>query len=354
MSDNTNIEWAHLGLGRGASWNPIRARSLSTGKIGWHCERVSDGCSKCYASSINEHRFGTGLPYKPGHRKDVEIYLDEKTLLEPLRWRVSRGVFVCSMTDLFGDWVSDEWIDRIIAVMALCPQHRFAVLTKRSARMRAYMSDAKAPARIARVVLDMLLAGTITGAAALGPLGNRAFEEDPEFVVWPLLNLWLMISAEDQQRADERIPDLLATPAAVRGVSFEPLLGAIEWRPEWNALNWSVCGGESGPGARPMHPAWARSIRDACAVDGVAYFHKQNGEFSTTTIHNDGRFDPPIVPFSANNLYRWDGDAATRVHPKENCARTFALGVISIRVGKRHAGRLLDGREHNDFPEVTR
>ena len=151
MSDGTKIEWTD------ATWTPIRARAFvlqsdGSGKerIGWHCEHASDGCKNCYAEGMNL-RLGTGFDYKPGHLKhttrhgdprgDVTIFLDEKMLQVPLRWKKPRKIFVCSMTDLFADFVTDEMIDKVFAVMALCPQHTFQVLTKRSSRMRRYIES---------------------------------------------------------------------------------------------------------------------------------------------------------------------------------------------------------------------
>jgi protein gp37 len=144
MGSKTSIEWtADKDGNAGASWNPIRARDLGpvgTGPgIGSHCEIVSPGCEHCYAQAINQ-RLGTHRPYLRTSRKEVQIYLDEKMLTAPLRWRKPRRIFVGSMTDLFGDWVTDEMLDRIFAVMALCPQHTFLVLTKRAERMRDYCS----------------------------------------------------------------------------------------------------------------------------------------------------------------------------------------------------------------------
>src|ERR1043166_3823667 len=131
MAANSKIEWTD------ASWTPIRARNLKTGKIGWHCEHVTSGCEFCYAENMNK-RLGTGLSFKPGHRKDIQIFLDETMLLAPLRWKKPRMIFVCSMTDAFADFVKDEWLDKMFAVMALCPQHTFQVLTKRPERMREW------------------------------------------------------------------------------------------------------------------------------------------------------------------------------------------------------------------------
>jgi protein gp37 len=344
MSLGTKIEWASLGLGpgRSASWTPIRARRRertiasnyeeTRELIGWHCEHVSPGCEKCYSErqNIAGARGGTKLPFKPGHRKDVEIYLDEKTLLEPLHWRSPRGVFVCSMTDLFGDWVSDEWIDHIMAVAALCPQHRFAVLTKRSKRMREYCNDPKTPRRIYDLVCDLSVAlelDVILIAPGIDPIhappGARVF-----LSTWPLPNVWLLVSAEDQQRADERIPDLLATAATVRGVSIEPMLGPVDISRHDQSRFWVICGGESGTGARPMHPDWAKSLRDQCAAAGTAFFFKQWGEWKPAD-HSD--FPTGKKPVA------WPGQD----------------GPVSIRVGKARAGRVLDGQEHSAFPEIA-
>ncbi|MBI5289947.1 MAG: phage Gp37/Gp68 family protein [Chloroflexi bacterium] len=282
----TKIEWCD------ETWNPIRARMAPGQKYGegagWACVRVSPGCLNCYAATLNK-RLGTGLDYTVPAMGQVKMYLDEKTLLAPLRWRKPRRVFVCSMTDVFGEWVPDEWLDRIFAVMALAPQHTFQVLTKRSARMREY----HAPGQLRDVHV-------VDAAYEMGYMLPPA-----HLLTWPLPNVWLGVSAEDQERADERIPHLLSTPAAVRWVSAEPLLGPVEltrlrhpsgdnlnalWGCTWvdgsipdqtgpsERLDWIVTGGESGPGARPMDLAWARSLRDQCAAAGVAFFMKQTGE----------------------------------------------------------------------------
>jgi protein gp37 len=335
----TKIEWCT------DSWNPIRARGVA-GKIGWHCEHVSEGCRFCYAEAINR-RLGTGLEYKPGYRDALEIFLDEKTLLQPLKWKKPRRVFVCSMTDLFADFVSDEMIDRIFAVMALCPQHQFQVLTKRSARMRAYCSTIQKYGRWLSMEDVALQLGRDPRGA-----DNDGFDwlAHKEF----LPNVWLGVSCEDQKRADERIPDLLQTPAAIRFVSLEPLLGPIDLkrcgsieRPERGVvqkvnplsgffapdafvprLDWVIAGGESGPNARPMHPDSARSIRDQCEAAGVPFFFKQWGEWA-------------------------DADDYALETQEHFDARGKTEGK-SIRVGKRAAGRLLDGREHSEYPACER
>jgi protein gp37 len=232
MGKTTKIEWTD------SSWNPIRARNLKTSRVGWYCEHATTGCEFCYAERLNI-AFGTGLPFKPGHRNDVEIFLDEKMLTAPLRWKKPSMVFVCSMTDLFADFVRDEWIEQIFAAM-LETEHRFQVLTKRPERMNRWVKE--------------WLAGI-----------------SPNL----LENIWLGVSCERQEEADERIPLLLDTPATIRFVSAEPLLGPIDFTRWMDGISWIICGGESGPGNRLMEPVWARSIRDQCNEAGVAFFMKQ-------------------------------------------------------------------------------
>jgi len=279
MGATSKIEWTE------ATWNPIRARNIRTGKVGWHCEHATTGCEHCYAEAINK-RLGTGLPFKPGHLQagDIELFLDEAMLLAPLRWKKPRKIFVGSMTDLFASFVADAWLDRIFAVMALCPQHTFQVLTKRSMRMREYLSREDLPNRLAWEVTAKVMNAWRPGwksEAVDGPYRSRAIAA---FAKWPLPNLWLGVSAERQEEADERIPLLLQTPAAVRFLSAEPLLGPIDLThtcmPGYSTtmsanLDWVIVGGESGSNARPMHPDWARSLRDQCAAAGVPFFFKQ-------------------------------------------------------------------------------
>lgn len=336
MSDNSKIEWTD------ASWTPIRARlKADPARKGWHCEHVSEGCRNCYAETFNRRGLGTGLDYKPGNRKSIDLFLDEAMLAQPLRWKRPRRIFVCSMTDLFADFVPDEWIDRMFAVMAISGRsgtsprgegHVFQVLTKRPDRMLAYLTDPKRSAFIAHEANKLLRdRGSASRFVSHGLL--------------PLPNVWLGVSVEDQARADERIPALLAAAAAVRFLSCEPMLGRVDlcehlgiW---WNCttgrwvqarpspLHWIIAGGESGPGARPMHPDWARSLRDQCAAapstgsgQGVPFFFKQWGAWLPA------------------------GQVAAQT------------GLWSPRCGspllttKKNAGRLLDGVEHSEMPAV--
>jgi protein gp37 len=263
MGEKTGIAWTE------STWTPVRARNKATSKVGWHCVHVTEGCLHCYSESMNR-RLGTGLPFKPGHAKDIDLFVDEKLLTDPLRWKRGRMIFVCSMTDLFADFVPAAWIDRVFAVMALSPQHTFQCLTKRPERMREYCSDPETPQRIAQAV--------------------REFDAARPVIAWPLPQVWLGVSAENQDAYDQRWPILAKTPASVRFVSYEPALGPLRLSVGLTP-DWLICGAESGAGARPCDLEWVRSIRDQCAIVGVKFFFKQwveNGR-KTELPRLDGR-----------------------------------------------------------------
>lgn len=522
MADHSKIEWTN------STWNPT---------VG--CSIVSPGCTNCYAMKTAhalERRFASkkyASLTKIVNGNAVwtgEVRLDEDALLQPLKWKKGRRIFVNSMSDLFHENLPDEAIDKVFAVMALCPQHTFQVLTKRPERMREYASNPDTPGRVSkaadalavaveiakmgpeeiRPIVDypgyyvsdrgrvlsssgssrcLFCGGPVDGIATKaycskkcrqnacfyrrtgravemeraltemspdegeqGHLRVMLYRDGAQFrelvhrlvltsfereaaageqgchrdgnprnnalpnlrwgdqsgnwddrrrhghhqsytkltesqvaeiklrqangetgealgrefnvsgtqirniaagkqwaltaaIEWPLRNCWKGVSCERQQEADERIPHLLQTPAAVRFLSCEPLIGPIDLtnvappdngyggkahgidtlspfnkilRPQ---LDWIIDGGESGAGARPSNPQWFRDLRDACAAAGVAYFHKQNGEYvSVSEVAGPGRH------------------------------HTFDDGRTVRRVGKKDAGRLLDGIEHNEFP----
>ena len=248
----TKIEWAtHV-------WNPVRG-----------CTRVSRGCEHCYAERMAARRLPglmsptTGEPYATmtadGPRWTGQVELIERQLEVPMRWKNPRRIFVNSMSDTFHEALPDEAIDRIFAVMAMCPQHTFFVLTKRAERMEQY---AQAAARGA--FLD-----TCAGEAYLAsyPMHRRR--------PWPLGNVWLGVSVE--ARANKyRIDALRKTPAALRFLSLEPLLedlGELDLR----GIRWVIVGGESGPGARPCSISWIRSVVEQCRAAKVSCFVKQLG-----------------------------------------------------------------------------
>lgn len=270
MGDRTKISWCD------SSWNPLRG-----------CSRISAGCENCYAEKQAGRFSGPGGAYEgltrktsKGVRWTGQIMEVPHKLDEPIRWRKPRRIFVDSMSDLFHKNVSDEYIDRVFAVMALSPQHTFQVLTKRPERMRDYMLGLSELGRWGR---------WLKSCAQIRP--------DGELFGWPLPHVQLGVSIEDQPAADERIPLLLATPAAVRFVSAEPLLGELNLRSffahsircEFGGhsmghdpchcprLHWVIVGGESGPGARPCLVESIRDIRDQCVAAKVPLFIKQTG-----------------------------------------------------------------------------
>ena len=328
MSDKTSIEWTD------ATWNPV------TG-----CAKVSPGCDHCYAETIAE-RFRGGAAFPNG----FDVTLRPHKLDQPLRWKRPRRIFVNSMSDLFHDSVPDEYIAKVFAVMAAGRHHTFQVLTKRHGRMRALLSSAEFRGAVEEQ-LHQYADPTRGGNIPTGPW------DGPEW--WPLWNVWLGVSTENQQWADIRIPALLDTPAAVRWISAEPLLGPIDLHtdpieagsPFWGSqLDWVVVGGESGPGARPMHPDWARNLRDQCQAAGVPFLFKQRGEW---TWNEPGQFRMPGKPYS---------DRVAVMHPagmtaltKDNPFDPFAAGhpkwsTRIERVGKKAAGRHLDGRTWDQYP----
>lgn len=345
MSDGTKIEWTE------ATWNPI------TG-----CSVTSPGCTNCYAMKLagtrlrnHASRAGLTIDSKAGPVWTGEVRFNEQWLDQPLRWKRPRMIFVCAHGDLFHESVPVEWIDRVFAVMALCPQHTFQVLTKRADRMRKYC-ESRYETEVGAEALSEAIEDLI-GA-------HKGGEWDA-----PLPNVWLGVSVEDQARADERIPDLLATPSAVRWLSCEPLLGPVdlsEWMicpngrdglsmdPSTGAYeccnqcdftgvgfcpDWIVVGGESGPGARPMHPDWARSLRDQCETAGVPFFFKQWGAYAPLqTAH-------PVD--SAQNIpVAWPDGTIGSGNADDNGGRGRQLYLAT----KAIAGRLLDGVTHDGMP----
>jgi protein gp37 len=372
MGTKTKIEWTD------ATWNPIRG-----------CSVVSEGCRNCYAMQVaarfsqrywevwqgstlicsakqklteaaarnkveNESRNAVvmearessegqayeGLAYRneSGAHWTGKVRLIEEHLEDPLRWKRPRRIFVNSMSDLFHPLVLDQWIEKIFNVMFAAKQHTFQILTKRPERMLDWIS-------------------------------RSAFLSNA-----PLENVWLGVSVENQKTADERIPLLLETPAAVRWVSAEPLLGPIDLeafvtdpapqalrtlsryysasgfdraggqtektRVVNSKLGWLVAGGESGSGARPMHPDWVRYIRDQCATAGVPFFFKQWGAWGPVTHYSMRGTEHPTLP-----TYQTD---SFEVFPLS--ADRFLLGPMLGRVGKKAAGNLLDGRQHLEYP----
>lgn len=337
MADRSHIEWTD------ATWNPL---------VG--CHKVSPGCDNCYAEGVVNRFAGTSSAFP--NRFDVVTMRGPRMLEQPLRWSKPRRVFVNSLSDLFHADVQSVFIAQVFAVMALAQQHSFQLLTKRHGRMRSLLND------------DGFLDAVSGHMQELG-----SHNEVPD-VGWPLPNVWLGVSVEDQKWADLRVPALLDTPAAVRWISAEPLLGPVDlrlWlRQAWDAwkpsdpftapLDWVVVGGESGRNARPMHPDWPRSLRDQCETAGVPFLMKQWGEWHPAPWkleRLDGETD-------AAYKVRSEAEAATHAvqpwgHFLELSHRPWSVERTATaphpaaglrRPGKRAAGRELDGRLHDGYP----
>ena len=287
MADKSGIAWTE------ASWNPV------TG-----CTKVSQGCKHCYAE-----REWARLSVNPKASDYFgRIFTDVKThahrLDQPLRWRRPRLIFVNSMADLFHESVPDAFIDQVFAVMALAPQHTFQVLTKRVERMREWFAPGYDNREHA------------VGHAMREIAASRG-GDDAGLPEWPLANVWLGVSAEDQETAETRIPVLLETPAAVRWVSLEPLLGPVDLEkglgPNPTAkIAWVVCGGESGPGARVFRVEWAREILRQCRAADVPFFMKQMG-----AAFNDGRFTLRLRHRAGADPGEWPEDLRVREYPRQ-------------------------------------
>lgn len=276
MADKSRIAWTD------ASWG------VTTG-----CEKTSPGCKFCYAE--REWARLVHLPIYAG-REFTDLACHPDRLDQPIRWRRPRMIFVDSMSDLFHKDVPDDFIDHVFAAMALAPQHTFQVLTKRADRMRDYLSAEHRAAYVEGRAKRMARERNTPIPAGKG-------------LVWPLPHVWIGVSVENQACANERIPRLLETPAAIRWISAEPLLGPIDLEEACNIgeervcaekwdemadphrclramregstslLDWVVVGGESGFKARPMHLDWARSLRDQCETANVPFFFKQTGHW---------------------------------------------------------------------------
>ncbi|CAJ1003906.1 DUF5131 family protein [Brevibacillus aydinogluensis] len=305
----TAIEWTDT------VWNPV------TG-----CNKVSEGCRNCYAFALHDMRhksFTEGKKLPRQYAKPFsEIQLFPERLEQPLKWRKPRRIFVNSMSDLFHEDVPEGFIGSVWDVMARTPRHTYQILTKRPERMQELLSKWADDGWYWRREYGMWC-GPLTG---------------------PLPNVWLGVSVENQKAADERIPLLLQTPAAVRFLSCEPLLGPVDL--EFTAqfehpdnegygvtaikgIDWVIVGGESGPNARPMHPEWVRGLRDQCEDYGVPFFFKQWGEWM--------KVPPSRKPWEYGS-------------PEEKVS--FVGDARFYRIGKKKAGRLLDGREWNEIPTV--
>jgi protein gp37 len=376
---DTAIEWTDK------TWNPT---------VG--CTRVSPGCKNCYAFKLHDMRHAAhqrGKKVAPQYAKPfTELQMIEGRLTDPLHWRKPQKIFVNSVSDLFHEDVPDEFIDKVFAVINATAHtlpttmqsrrwHTYQILTKRAERMLAYMKS-RSTKMWPIGAHPLFNAGRGEGGVLRGQ--GADLMNAGAVLLWPPCNAWLGVSVENQEQADKRIPLLLQTPAAVRFLSCEPLLGAIDlsrfhigWfrcpdcgeardpsteHPLGTEVYCSLCenddplpidghhlhqvivGGESGPHARLMHPAWAYSLRDQCQAANVAFFFKQWGEFVDRDEMKDGE------------EVRWESKPMTWLDSEGRRGPMSTLNskddVRVYRVGKKAAGRLLDGREWNEFPSV--
>lgn len=298
----SSIEWTATRLADGTmepgfTSNPLKYRD-DAGHVVWACVHMSEGCRNCYSEAL-ARRYRRGEPFQKQHMDHLTPFLDEKELHHMLTYKPASGkmCFVCDMTDLFGEWVPDELIDRVFAVFALRPDVTWQVLTKRAKRMREYLSYPQSGPHRGQIV-----------SAACGEIDPGGKLRDPKngaTFLWPLPNLRLGVSVENQQTTDERIPELLRTPAACRFVSYEPALEAVDFLypktlfpkgpqrccngrdcgcrgqvvdpPLIHGIDQIIIGGESGPRARPFRVEWARDTIRQCREAGTACFVKQLG-----------------------------------------------------------------------------
>lgn len=271
----SQIEWTD------ETWNPV------TG-----CTRISPGCANCYAARMSKRLQAMGVD---NYRNGFDLTLHEHVLEKPLKWKRPRKVFVNSMSDLFHRDVPTDFIGRVLDVCRRAHWHQFQILTKRTQRLAREASD---------------------------------FD-------WPP-NVWIGTSIESQDyvfRADH----LRQVEAAVRFVSFEPLIGPVH-KIDLTRIEWAIVGGESGPNARPSHPDWFRQLRTICSKQQTAFFFKQYGDYAPAAPDTDER---RIVRVAKRGGIRAPGDQHIR-----------KTDAALVRVGKGNAGRLLDGQTWDAYPKV--
>lgn len=328
----SNIEWTNK------TWNPV------TG-----CNKVSQGCKHCYAEVMHKRLQGMGQQkYQQDFLKGAVVHYD--SLIEPMKWKKPVMIFVNSMSDLFHEDVPFEFIDMVFAVMKNCHWHTFQIVTKRTKRMLEWYRRSNFYSKLDDAYLHMMQEYS-------GMKSRVCYQQNGYIEGFPLPNVWILVSIENQAAADERIPDLLQVPAVVRGLSMEPLLGPVKLSHAWTdpcglpecghcggadpekKIHWVITGGESGHKARPSHPDWFRSLRDQCAAAGVPFFFKQWGEWVSEFHHaSDSEKHSPSDIFVEHVTI--DGIADYK-------------GEYMFRVGKKAAGNLLDGKKHLNFPNTN-
>lgn len=341
----TKIEWTDK------TWNPV------TG-----CNKVSDGCKFCYAEIMHKRQMGMNP------KKYSRPFLDgafpyPEALPIPLKFRKQYMIFVNSMSDLFHDMISMDYIARVYAIMFLAEKQVFQVLTKRTARAKTILNDDNfliLVTKYANMYYDKYIR----------PLDGWLYSYDEIRSMYPFKNIWYVGSVENQEQANIRIAEIMETPSVVRGLSCEPLLSSIQindvtlWKDAakwWGAgilnpinnyrigdntygINWVIAGGESGSKARPMHPDWVREIRDQCVNAKVPFFFKQWGEWGQSSAQ---------YPGTKGNFMLMTADKTIvelKQYPRQ--FSMFGMKGIFVKTGKKFTGNFLDGMQFKQFPEV--
>lgn len=307
MGDKTGIAWTD------ATWNPL-----------WGCGRVSKGCENCYAESMAYRFSGPGKPYeglitvgKKGPRWNNKIKLVPHKLVQPLRWTRERMIFVNSMSDLFHKNVPFEYIAAVFGVMAEAKSHTFQVLTKRPEIAKDFFDWIKNKAYAESCAVDRFDPYTQTAIgiclSEAAKLTGRKKIAYNKFPAWPLPNVWLGVSCEDQETANKRIPILMSMAAEVHWVSYEPALGPVNFGPWINMLKWIVVGGESGSKARKFDWLWALDTVLICQNTTTKVFVKQMGSKPNMT----GSGVPPLSTYKGENLTEWPSVIQVREYPSK-------------------------------------
>lgn len=314
MTANTKIEWADH------TFNPW------TG-----CQAISPGCANCYAESWAKR---AGRDFAQRRRTTDDNWR------QPRKWNtlcehqgIRQRVFCASLADVFDNDVDPEWRQALFELIKQTPNLDWLILTKRIGNAAAMIADA----------IKYLDIGY-----------------DPEYTIWPWPNVWLGATVVNQEEADRDIPKLLATPAALRFVSIEPMLGPISFTPigarprtavhlNWlDQIDWVIAGGESGPRARPAHPDWFCSLRDQCAQMNVPFLFKQWGQWAPEASM-PWSWQKAHIGEITETYIKWDG----RMHTIADKVEYDASDVLMVSAGKSNTGRLLDGREYSQFPKSS-
>jgi protein gp37 len=324
VMDRSKIEWCD------ATWNIFSG-----------CTSVSDGCENCYARGIAQWQ-----PSSHQEGKDFsEVVFHQDRLDVPLRWRKPRKIFVNSMSDIFHEQAVHDhpsWIAAVFAAAALAPRHTFMLLTKRPHLAVKWFEDylRNDPAGVMALAFERYYGTTEPDASGMI---HNAVEKH-----WPLPNVWLGATVESDKYAF-RIDDLGKCPAVVRFVSHGPALGSIFWsKNRLDAIDWLITEGETGRNARPMHPEWAINDRDQCQKAKIPFFFKQWGVWAPRSIHlqkpkiKNTKFGVLNID---GNFHPWELGKGQDIDPVTNDA-------YMVRVGKKHSGRLLEGQEYSEFPEI--